>query len=554
MFRFSRIVILSLFVACAPLWQTAVNAEPAPAPPLSAETVSLLPDGRFEAPIDATGRPDGWPASASATWPAEAGNRFLRIASTAPAAMDNLRIEAPIPAGVRALEFSYRGRVSDLKRGEKTFHDARVIMNFKNAAGEVVGSAPPSYHRNNTADWRVFTSRFLVPEGAVIVEFMPTLFRVRSGVFDLDDVVLRPTDAAVVEAEVARKRPPPPPAAEAAQPEKWPPELTVVGNELRDKAGRAVWLQGVNVASMEWTLKGEHVLSSVVVAIEKWNANVIRLPIKDQYWLGKGEGQTDGGEAYRALVDEVVKYASNRGAYVVLDLHNYRAPRPEHIDFWTDAATRYKNHPAVLFDLLNEPHGISWEVWRNGGYVQERKAGADEDNFLSDEDKIQAKLGFRSPGMQRMLEVVRETGARNIVVAGGLDYAYDLSGIVNGFALEEKGGNGVMYASHIYPWKRNWQGKALDAAALHPILIGEVGADNRKQPWENETNFVPPETWLPDMLGLIQKHRLNWTGWCFHVSAGPAMLADWRYTPTSYWGDYAKRALAGERFELKRLR
>jgi len=553
MFLLSRIVFLLLFLACAPFRLAA--AEPPPAvSPSSTSPGSLLPEGGFSAVDGATGRPAGWPASAAASWPVEAGNRFLRLTSTASGAMDNIRLEAPIPAGVRALEFSYRGRVSELKRGEKPFHDARVIINFKNAAGDSLGSAPPSYHRNSTADWRVFTSRFLVPEGATILEFMPTLFRVRGGVFDLDDIVLRPTDPAPVEAEIARKRPPTPPAPEVANPEKWPAELFVVGNKLQDKSGREVWLQGVNVASMEWNVKGENVLASVVVAIEKWNANVIRLPTKDQYWFGKGEDQTDGGAAYRALVDEVVKYASNRGAYVVLDLHNYRAPRPEHIDFWTDAATRYKNHPAVLFDLLNEPHGISWEVWRNGGYVQERKAGADEDNFLSEEDKIQAKLGFRSPGMQRMLEVVRETGARNVVVAGGLDYAYDLSGIVNGFALEEKGGNGVMYASHIYPWKRDWQGKALDAAALHPILIGEVGADFKKQPWENEANFVPPETWLPDMLGLIQKHRLHWTGWCFHVSAGPAMLADWRYTPTSYWGDYARRALAGERFELQRLR
>ena len=76
----------------------------------------------------------------------------------------------------------------------------------------------------------------------------------------------------------------------------------------------------------------------------------------------------------------------------------------------------------------------------------------------------------------------------------------------------------------------------------------------KDNPRESAENFVPPETWLPYMLGLIQKHRLNWTGWSFHPKAGPAMLADWRYTPSSYWGDYAKRALAGEQFPLTRLR
>jgi hypothetical protein len=56
------------------------------------------------------------------------------------------------------------------------------------------------------------------------------------------------------------------------------------------------------------------------------------------------------------------------------------------------------------------------------------------------------------------------------------------------------------------------------------------------------------------MLGLIQKHKLNWTGWSFHPSASPRMLLDWDYTPTPVWGQPAKDALSGKKFELKKLR
>jgi endoglucanase len=520
---------------------------------VASATPSILPDGTFESIDPATERPVGWPGARAASWEVEEGNRFLRLRSSAPGRMDAVSVRVRIPAGVRALEHTYRARVTELKRGENSWFDARVIMNFKDAAGRPIGNAPPSYHRDNTRGWRTVSHRFLVPEDAVYLDYLPALFRVQTGVFDLDDIVLRPIDHVALEAEIARNTAPPPPPPEAPDPARWPAELFVVGNQLRDTDGREIWLQGVNVASMEWRVEGDNVLRSTVVAIEHWKANVIRLPVKDDSWFGRSEGQSDGGRAYRELADAVITLAANRGAYVVLDLHHYRAPREAHIAFWTDAATRYRDHPAVLFDLLNEPHGITWEVWRNGGYVSEREA-ADEDNFLTDEERIQAALGFRSPGMQKMLEVVRATGARNVIVAGGLDYAYDLSGIVNGYALEENGGNGIMYASHIYPWKSDWQGKMLDVAAHHPILIGEVGADFQKQPWEAEENFVPPETWVPDMLGLIQKHRLNWTAWCFHPNAGPRLLADWQYTPTPYWGDPAKRALAGESFELKALR
>lgn len=32
------------------------------------------------------------------------------------------------------------------------------------------------------------------------------------------------------------------------------------------------------------------------------------------------------------------------------------------------------------------------------------------------------------------------------------------------------------------------------------------------------------------------------------------MIKSWDYDPTPYWGDFAKRALNGERFEMKRMR
>ena len=56
------------------------------------------------------------------------------------------------------------------------------------------------------------------------------------------------------------------------------------------------------------------------------------------------------------------------------------------------------------------------------------------------------------------------------------------------------------------------------------------------------------------MLGFIQEHKLHWTGWCMHTGSTPRLLLDWDYTPTPFWGAYVRRALAGERFEMKRMR
>src|SRR5690606_12053588 len=225
----------------------------------------------------------------------------------------------------------------------------------------------PLYTRRNTkdGDWIERSTSFLVPEGGVTLEFMPSLFEVKAGTLDLDDIVLKPTDATVIiakqkarEAAAAKARVP----VETDDKSKWPPAIRAQGNRLITvDTGEEVWLQGMNVASLEWSVAGEQVHKSIVVGIDEWKGNVIRLPVKHDYWFGR-KGQTDGGKSYRAIVDQAITLAANRGAYLVLDLHVYRAPKDEYLEFWTDAATRYKNHPAVIFDLMNEPHGISWEV------------------------------------------------------------------------------------------------------------------------------------------------------------------------------------------------
>ena len=132
-----------------------------------------------------------------------------------------------------------------------------------------------------------------------------------------------------------------------------PPELHVVGNRVETPDGKDVWLQGVNIASLEWRSDGDHVLQSIGVAVDEWKANAIRLPIRDDFWFGKGKGQKDGGVAYRVLVACAVTSIVSRGAYVVLDLHRFRAPTDAHVAFWKEVAARYrKDYTESFFAML----------------------------------------------------------------------------------------------------------------------------------------------------------------------------------------------------------
>jgi Tol biopolymer transport system component len=146
--------------------------------------------------------------------------------------------------------------------------------------------------------------------------------------------------------------------------------------------------------------------------------------------------------------------------------------------------------------------------------------------------------------MQTLLDAVRETGAKNVVVVGGLNWAYDMSGILAGKQLSDPAGNGVIYANHAYPFKgdtvEKWVKKITAAAKKVPIIVGEFGAEPRGRAGASG------ERWVRQVLQALHEHDWDWIAWDMHPRAGPRLISDWNYTPTPGFGVLVKDALAGK--------
>jgi hypothetical protein len=282
------------------------------------------------------------------------------------------------------------------------------------------------------------------------------------------------------------------------------------GNSIFNEAGVRHLFHGLDRPSLEWNSTGENLSQADYQTMATWGANVVRIALNQSFWLE--------GPGYPATIDQQIQWIEAAGMDVILDLHwsdrgeGGQAAQQRMADqnskaFWTQVADKYKTDGRVQFELYNEPHNITWDVWLSGGPSGD---------------------GFTVVGMQELYDAVRATGANNLVIAGGVDWAYDLTGVPS----HRLKGYNVAYATHPYDetgkQPANWRVDWGFLAATDPVLITEFGVHNG----DCGTGYYSSVIQYADSVGA------SWTGWAWYVGGCgfPSLIADWSGTPTAAGG------------------
>jgi hypothetical protein len=215
----------------------------------------------------------------------------------------------------------------------------------------------------------------------------------------------------------------------------------------------------------------------IAAAQKSWCANTVRLQVS-QYQLIDGTGFNPAklhvNTSFLNAVTEEVQYARGLGLMVVLNLQTQsdpdfdqtlNLPTRRSLFFWQTMAARFGHDQGVVFDLFNEPGQVgTWAKWRNGF----RQGGV-------------TYLGF-----QRLAEVVRTTGAKNILWVEGTMRAGSLKGA---WDYHLTGVGPIMYAEHRPPqpntvatWRPTFG--YLAEKNLAPVVVGEWAQYARSDaPW-----------------------------------------------------------------------
>lgn len=291
------------------------------------------------------------------------------------------------------------------------------------------------------------------------------------------------------------------------------PPLIVLGNGIVDAdSGAPVLLRGINRSGLEYSSPdGEGSLSKagiteaeMDVIVSGWDANIVRLPF-NQDWALSRPGYDP--EPYLTALDGAIRMAARRGAYTSLDLQwldaatsrgstdggkpNFVAPLPnqDSLVLWQQLARRYREEPAVLYDIFNEPHDRLSddpipliEIAADGSFTELRGR--------------KVTMAQWQPWASALIDAIRAENPAALIFVSGVNWGFDLRG------MPLPGIEGIVCSTHVYrnkgtDWDRAFGGLALE----RPVFVGEWGGTDDDLEWGEA------------LADYMDARQLGWTAW-----------------------------------------
>jgi endoglucanase len=328
------------------------------------------------------------------------------------------------------------------------------------------------------------------------------------------------------------------------------PQLHVSGNKLLDQNGNQVVLHGVDRSGTEYEcVQGNGIFDgpndqASITAMKSWGpVNAVRVPLNEACWNAESYvNSAYAGTNYINAIKAYVSLLNSNGIVAILDLHwtdglytgnssgcssaeaTCQKPMPdsaEAIPFWTSVANTFKGNNAVIFDLFNEPYAsratgsttTGWQCWENGGTC--------------------SGISYQVAGMQQMVNAVRSTGANNVLMLGGEEYANDLTDWLQYEPTDPD--HNLVASFHSYNFntcssQSCWTSEVAPVIASVPVIAGEIG--------ENDC----AGGYIDSLTNWLESENTSFLAWAwnadFACSSGPGLITDYTGTPTSYGAAY----------------
>lgn len=221
-----------------------------------------------------------------------------------------------------------------------------------------------------------------------------------------------------------------------------------------DKNGDPFQLRGASTHGIQWNEMSPYVNKKAFHSLrDEWGVNTIRIA----GYVTQG-GYVSGGDAVRQKMESTfekgVKAATDLGMYVIIDWHIHQENpwdyQNEAKAFFKKYAAKYKNNSHVIFEICNEPVGVSWY---NG-------SGRDLYSYA-----------------KSIVKVIRGQKNNNLIICGTNTWSQDVDEVARK-PLKADGFKNILYTFHFYSGShyQDLMNKVKTAyQAKVPIFVTEFG-------------------------------------------------------------------------------
>jgi endoglucanase len=258
-------------------------------------------------------------------------------------------------------------------------------------------------------------------------------------------------------------------------------QLRVCGTKLCNRYGKPVQLRGMSSHGTQWY--SQCLTSGSLDALARdWRADVLRVST----YVQEGGYESDP-RRFTDLVHGLIEQATARGLYVIVDWHQLTPGDPHHNlararTFFTEIAQRHGSKTNLLYEIANEPNGVSWP---------RIKSYADQ-----------------------LIPVIRQQDPETPVLVG--TRAWSSLGVSDGSDENEitadpvNAGN-IMYTFHFYAasHREEYLETLSRAADRLPVFVTEFGSQNSAG--EGANDFTMTKRYLD----LMAAKKISWVNWNF---------------------------------------
>ncbi|MEE1928534.1 cellulase family glycosylhydrolase [Streptomyces sp. TRM 70351] len=273
---------------------------------------------------------------------------------------------------------------------------------------------------------------------------------------------------------------PPPPTPGDGTPVDVNGQLHVCGVHLCNQYDRPVQLRGMSTHGIQWFGQCYNNASLDALA-EDWKSDLLRIAM----YVQESGYETDPA-GFTSRVNHLVDMAEARGMYAMIDFHtltpgdpNYNLDRAK--TFFASVAARNADKKNVIYEIANEPNGVSWAAIKS--YAEQ------------------------------VIPVIRAADPDAVVIVG--TRGWSSLGVSDGSNESEVVNNpvdatNIMYAFHFYAasHKDNYRAAVSRAATRLPLFVTEFGTVDYTG--GGAVDRASTTAWL-DLLDQLKIGYANWT-------------------------------------------